>query len=208
MPVCVPPPVLATGQQPFAVQGHIPLLQPSFPVPRPIPVPGSNGYYPKLHWVFAITWLFLSTVLVSLSVWATSVLLFFHWGYCFSNYITKIFVPSLPPFPSFAFSLISWNVYFLLEETYITRPDLKVRFNLYLWNWGKFLPVESWFCYFMYAYSSWIEFTVSKIVQYKHFEHYSPTWFFIWHLDCGHQVLYFYLFIFNDLYTMHHSYDI
>ncbi|XP_027342548.1 uncharacterized protein LOC113855208 isoform X2 [Abrus precatorius] len=45
MPVCVPPPVLTSGQQPFALQSHIPLLQPGFPVPRPISVPGPNGFY-------------------------------------------------------------------------------------------------------------------------------------------------------------------
>ncbi|KAF7831371.1 ataxin-2-like protein isoform X2 [Senna tora] len=45
MPLCVPPPVLASGQQPFALPNHIPLLQPSFPATRPIPVPGPNGFY-------------------------------------------------------------------------------------------------------------------------------------------------------------------
>ncbi|KAJ1407919.1 Ataxin 2, SM domain [Sesbania bispinosa] len=45
MPVCVPPPVLTSGQQPFALQSHIPLLQPGFPVTRPISVPGPNGFY-------------------------------------------------------------------------------------------------------------------------------------------------------------------
>ncbi|KAK7333520.1 hypothetical protein VNO80_30295 [Phaseolus coccineus] len=45
MPVCVPPPVLTSGHQPFALQGHIPLLQPGFPVTRPISVPGPNGFY-------------------------------------------------------------------------------------------------------------------------------------------------------------------
>ncbi|KAI4306093.1 hypothetical protein L6164_029401 [Bauhinia variegata] len=45
MPLGVPPPVFATGQQPFALQNHIPLLQPTFPAVRPIPVPGSNGFY-------------------------------------------------------------------------------------------------------------------------------------------------------------------
>ncbi|KAK7278008.1 hypothetical protein RJT34_23029 [Clitoria ternatea] len=45
IPVCVPPPVLTSGQQPFALQSHVPLLQPGFPVTRPISVPGPNGYY-------------------------------------------------------------------------------------------------------------------------------------------------------------------
>ncbi|RDX68137.1 Polyadenylate-binding protein-interacting protein 3 [Mucuna pruriens] len=45
MPVCVPPPVLTSGQQPFALQSHIPLLHPGFPVTRPISVPGPNGFY-------------------------------------------------------------------------------------------------------------------------------------------------------------------
>lgn len=45
MPVCVPPPVLTSGHQPFALQSHIPLLQPGFPVTRPISVPGPNGFY-------------------------------------------------------------------------------------------------------------------------------------------------------------------
>ncbi|KAH1239521.1 Polyadenylate-binding protein-interacting protein 4 [Glycine max] len=45
MPVSVPPPVLTSGHQPFALQSHIPLLQPGFPVTRPISVPGPNGFY-------------------------------------------------------------------------------------------------------------------------------------------------------------------
>ncbi|XP_061357712.1 uncharacterized protein LOC133302014 isoform X2 [Gastrolobium bilobum] len=45
MPVCVAPPVLTSGQQPFALQSHIPLLQPGFPVTRPVSVPGPNGFY-------------------------------------------------------------------------------------------------------------------------------------------------------------------
>jgi len=45
MPVCVPPPVLTSGHQPFALQSHIPVLQPGFPVTRPISVPGPNGFY-------------------------------------------------------------------------------------------------------------------------------------------------------------------
>ncbi|RVW40233.1 hypothetical protein CK203_078329 [Vitis vinifera] len=43
--LCVPPPVLANGQQPFAVPSHIPLVQPPFPANRPIPVPGSNALF-------------------------------------------------------------------------------------------------------------------------------------------------------------------
>ncbi|XP_028759524.1 uncharacterized protein LOC114748019 [Neltuma alba] len=45
MPLCVPSPVLATGQQPFALQNHIPVLQPSLPATRPVPVVGPNGFY-------------------------------------------------------------------------------------------------------------------------------------------------------------------
>ncbi|KAL2322642.1 hypothetical protein Fmac_027021 [Flemingia macrophylla] len=45
MPVCVPQPVLTSGHQPFALQSHVPLLQPGFPVTRPISVPGPNGFY-------------------------------------------------------------------------------------------------------------------------------------------------------------------
>lgn len=40
-----PPPFIASGQQPFAVPSHAPLLQPGFPANRPIPVPGANGLY-------------------------------------------------------------------------------------------------------------------------------------------------------------------
>ncbi|KAK7860543.1 polyadenylate-binding protein-interacting protein 4 [Quercus suber] len=42
LPLCVPPPFIATGHQPFAVPSHIPTFQPPFPANRPIPVPGSN----------------------------------------------------------------------------------------------------------------------------------------------------------------------
>ncbi|KAK2990008.1 hypothetical protein RJ640_004686 [Escallonia rubra] len=34
----------AAGQQSFAVPSHIPISQPPFPIIRPIPVPGSNGF--------------------------------------------------------------------------------------------------------------------------------------------------------------------
>ncbi|KAL4395661.1 hypothetical protein HN51_000139 [Arachis hypogaea] len=45
IPICVPPPILTNAPQPFALQSHIPLLQPGFPVTRPVSVPGPNGYY-------------------------------------------------------------------------------------------------------------------------------------------------------------------
>ena len=45
LPLCVPPPFIATGHQPFAVPSHIPTFQPPFPANRPIPVPGSNSLY-------------------------------------------------------------------------------------------------------------------------------------------------------------------
>ncbi|XP_004500052.1 uncharacterized protein [Cicer arietinum] len=46
IPVCMPPTVITTvQQQPFAIQSHIPVLQPGFSVPRPISVPGPNGFY-------------------------------------------------------------------------------------------------------------------------------------------------------------------
>lgn len=41
---CSTPPYIAAGQQPFAVPSHIPISQPHFPIIRPIPVPGSNGF--------------------------------------------------------------------------------------------------------------------------------------------------------------------
>ncbi|XP_054821099.1 uncharacterized protein LOC129319999 isoform X2 [Prosopis cineraria] len=45
MPFCVPPPVLANGQQPCSLQNHNPVLQPSLYATRPIPVLGPNGFY-------------------------------------------------------------------------------------------------------------------------------------------------------------------
>lgn len=52
LPLCVPPPFIATGHQPFAVPSHIPTFQPPFPANRPIPVPGSNSLYTaKLSWI-------------------------------------------------------------------------------------------------------------------------------------------------------------
>lgn len=45
LPLYVPPPFIASGQQPFAVPSHIPTFQPPFPANRPIPVPGSNSLY-------------------------------------------------------------------------------------------------------------------------------------------------------------------
>ncbi|XP_059444988.1 polyadenylate-binding protein-interacting protein 4 isoform X1 [Corylus avellana] len=41
--VSAPPPFIASGQQPFAVPSHIPLLQSPFPANRAIPVPVANG---------------------------------------------------------------------------------------------------------------------------------------------------------------------
>ncbi|XP_010276068.1 PREDICTED: uncharacterized protein LOC104610912 isoform X2 [Nelumbo nucifera] len=45
--LCVAPPFVAAaaGQQPFAVQSHIPFSQPPFPAIRPIPVSGPNGFF-------------------------------------------------------------------------------------------------------------------------------------------------------------------
>ncbi|KAK6934444.1 Ataxin 2, SM domain [Dillenia turbinata] len=43
--LCVTPPFMATGQQPMAVRGHIPLSQLSFPAIVPIPLLGANGLY-------------------------------------------------------------------------------------------------------------------------------------------------------------------
>ncbi|CAK9175751.1 unnamed protein product, partial [Ilex paraguariensis] len=42
--LCMSAPFIASGQQSFAVPSHIPISQPSFPVFRPIPVRGSNGF--------------------------------------------------------------------------------------------------------------------------------------------------------------------
>ncbi|XP_048234942.1 uncharacterized protein LOC8282898 isoform X3 [Ricinus communis] len=43
--MCAPPPFIASGQQPFAMPNHIPLLQPPIPANRAIPVPGSNALF-------------------------------------------------------------------------------------------------------------------------------------------------------------------
>ncbi|PSR96285.1 Polyadenylate-binding protein [Actinidia chinensis var. chinensis] len=43
--LCVTPPFIAGGQQPYVVQSHVPLPQPAFPVIRPFPMPGSNGIF-------------------------------------------------------------------------------------------------------------------------------------------------------------------
>lgn len=43
--LCVPQPLIASSQQPYAMPGHIPVFQPPFPATRPIPVPGSNGFF-------------------------------------------------------------------------------------------------------------------------------------------------------------------
>ncbi|KAI9186430.1 hypothetical protein LWI28_017195 [Acer negundo] len=45
MQLCMPSPLMSNGLQPFAAPGHIPVLQPPMPTNRPIPVPGSNGFY-------------------------------------------------------------------------------------------------------------------------------------------------------------------
>ncbi|CAK9321846.1 unnamed protein product [Citrullus colocynthis] len=43
---CVPPPFMAGGHQPLAaVPNHIPILQPSFPLNRPMQVPGTNAFF-------------------------------------------------------------------------------------------------------------------------------------------------------------------
>ncbi|KAI3768966.1 hypothetical protein L6452_00062 [Arctium lappa] len=39
-----PPFIAAGGQAPFVLPSHIPISQPPYPVIRPIPVPGSNGF--------------------------------------------------------------------------------------------------------------------------------------------------------------------
>ncbi|GFZ07427.1 hypothetical protein Acr_19g0003640 [Actinidia rufa] len=43
--LCVTPPFISGGQQPYVVQSHVPFPQPAFPVIRPFPVPGSNGSF-------------------------------------------------------------------------------------------------------------------------------------------------------------------
>jgi hypothetical protein len=43
--LCVAPPFVAGGQQPFVMPSHIPFLQPPIPAIRPIPVPGSNTLF-------------------------------------------------------------------------------------------------------------------------------------------------------------------
>lgn len=53
MPVCMPPPVLTTTQQSYPLQSQIPVLQSGFSIPRPISVPGPNGFYgAKFSWNF------------------------------------------------------------------------------------------------------------------------------------------------------------
>ncbi|KAG8386132.1 hypothetical protein BUALT_Bualt03G0117200 [Buddleja alternifolia] len=42
--LCLTPPIIANGPQPFVMPSSSPISQPLFPVLRPIPVPGSNGY--------------------------------------------------------------------------------------------------------------------------------------------------------------------
>ncbi|WJX31747.1 hypothetical protein P8452_20145 [Trifolium repens] len=46
IPVILPAALLASTQQQFAIQNHIPVLQPAFSAP-PISVPGPNGFYGK-----------------------------------------------------------------------------------------------------------------------------------------------------------------
>ncbi|KAF5728400.1 hypothetical protein HS088_TW21G00547 [Tripterygium wilfordii] len=43
--LCVAPPFVANGQQPFAVPSHIPLLQHPIPANTPMPLPGSNALF-------------------------------------------------------------------------------------------------------------------------------------------------------------------
>ncbi|KAF5727962.1 hypothetical protein HS088_TW21G00102 [Tripterygium wilfordii] len=43
--LCMPPPFVASGQQPFAVPSHIPLLQHPIPGNSPMPLPGSNALF-------------------------------------------------------------------------------------------------------------------------------------------------------------------
>ncbi|PSR95610.1 Polyadenylate-binding protein [Actinidia chinensis var. chinensis] len=43
--LCVTPPFISGGQQPYVVQSHVPFPQSAFPVIRPFPVPGSNGSF-------------------------------------------------------------------------------------------------------------------------------------------------------------------
>ncbi|KAG6794020.1 hypothetical protein POTOM_003253 [Populus tomentosa] len=43
--LCVAPPFVAGGQQPFVMPSHIPFLQPPIPAIRPNPVPGSNTLF-------------------------------------------------------------------------------------------------------------------------------------------------------------------
>ncbi|KAM7498874.1 hypothetical protein LguiA_023288 [Lonicera macranthoides] len=42
--LCVTPPFIASGQQPFTVPSHIPISQQAFPLIRPIQMPGTNGF--------------------------------------------------------------------------------------------------------------------------------------------------------------------
>lgn len=52
IPVVMPSSVITSAQQQnFAFQNHIPVMQPGFSPPRPISVPGSNGFYgTKFSW--------------------------------------------------------------------------------------------------------------------------------------------------------------
>ncbi|KAI3456936.1 hypothetical protein Pfo_013599 [Paulownia fortunei] len=42
--LCMTPPIVANGPQPYVMPSSIPISQPLFPVVRPIAVPGSNGF--------------------------------------------------------------------------------------------------------------------------------------------------------------------
>ncbi|KAK4439804.1 Polyadenylate-binding protein-interacting protein 4 [Sesamum alatum] len=42
--LCMAPPILASGPQPFVMPSSIPIQQPLFPVLRPVAVPGANGF--------------------------------------------------------------------------------------------------------------------------------------------------------------------
>lgn len=94
LPLCVPPPFIATGHQPFAVPSHIPTFQPPFPANRPIPVPGSNSLYTaKLSWI-------LFTFLIN----HLSKVFPFFLSFCYS--ILPKFCPKFLVWEEFHFSII------------------------------------------------------------------------------------------------------
>ncbi|XP_031116396.1 uncharacterized protein LOC116020072 [Ipomoea triloba] len=45
LPVCMTPPFIAGAQQTYTIPSQIPISHPSFPVLRPMQVPGSNGFF-------------------------------------------------------------------------------------------------------------------------------------------------------------------